>query len=84
MKHTVLELPTLAKAAFLEGDFVGVQFEDGREIRFPISANRRLRAATPAQCGNIELIYNGTRLHWPELDEDLSVLGILEGRLGPA
>ena len=31
---------------------------------------------------NIEIICNGTCLHWPELDEDLSVLGILEGRLG--
>ncbi|HOA75581.1 MAG TPA: hypothetical protein PK458_19560 [Phycisphaerae bacterium] len=30
----------------------------------------------------MEIICNGTCLHWPELDEDLSVLGILEGRLG--
>jgi len=84
MKYTVLELQTRAQAAFAEGDFVCVRLADGREIRFPISANRRLREATDAQRGNIEIICNGTGLHWPDLDEDLSILGILEGRLGPA
>ena len=82
MKYTVLELQTRAQAAFVEGSFVAVHLEDGREIRFPNAANRRLREATPAQRENIEIICNGTGLHWPELDEDLSILGILEGRLG--
>ena len=35
-------------------------------------------AATPDQLNNIEIICNGTGLHWPDLDEDLSVVGILE------
>jgi hypothetical protein len=48
----------------------------------PADKNRRLHAATPEQLANIEIICNGTGLHWPDLDEDLSVLGILEGRLG--
>ncbi|HQE28947.1 MAG TPA: DUF2442 domain-containing protein [Phycisphaerae bacterium] len=51
-------------------------------MRFPVAANKRLAAGTPEQVANIEIICNGTCLHWPELDEDLSVLGILEGRLG--
>jgi hypothetical protein len=83
MKCIVLELQTRAQAAFLDGDFISIRLEDGREMRFPLSANRRLREATPAQCANIEIICNGTGLHWPDLDEDLSILGILEGRLGP-
>jgi hypothetical protein len=82
MKCMVLELQTRAQAAFAEHDFICVRLEDGREVRFPIAANRRLRLATPAQRENIEIICNGTGLHWPDLDEDLSVLGILEGRLG--
>jgi hypothetical protein len=84
MKYSILELQTRAQAAFVDGDFVCVRLEDGRDIRFPISANRRLREATPPQRAKIEIICNGTGLHWPDLDEDLSILGILEGRLGPA
>ena len=80
----MLELQTRVQAAFVEGDFVCVRLEDGREMRFPISANRRLREATPPQREKIEIICNGTGLHWPDLDEDLSILGILEGRLGSA
>jgi hypothetical protein len=82
MKYSVLELQTHAVAAFYENGQIGLRLEDGREIRFPISKNRRLRGATPEQLSNIEIICNGTGLHWPDLDEDLSVLGILEGRLG--
>jgi hypothetical protein len=83
MKYTILELSAIAVAAFAENGFVSLRLNDGREIRFPAIKNRRLRAATPEQLNNIEIICNGTGLHWPDLDEDLSVLGILEGRLGP-
>jgi hypothetical protein len=82
MKYAILELQTRAVKAFAENGMICVGLEDGREIRFPAAKNRRLRQATPAQLGNIELICNGTGLHWPDLDEDLSVLGILEGRFG--
>jgi len=84
MRYSILELQTRAAEAFVEGGFVRIRLEDGREIRFPVSRNRRLREAAPAQLANIEIICNGTGLHWPGLDEDLSVLGILEGRLGPS
>ncbi len=77
-------VPTRALAACVKSDFVCLRLEDGREIGFPASKNRRLREATPAQLANIEIICKGTGLHWPDLDEDLSILGILEGRLGPA
>jgi hypothetical protein len=84
MRYSILELQTRAVEAVVEGGFVRVRLEDGREIGFPASKNRRLREATPVQLANIEIICNGTGLHWPDLDEDLSILGILEGRLGPA
>jgi hypothetical protein len=82
MKHSILELQVRATAAFVENGFICIRLEDEREIRFPASKNRRLRNATPEQLGNIELICNGTGLHWPDLDEDLSVIGIIEGRFG--
>ena len=73
-----------ATEAFVEAGLVCIRLEDGREIRFAPYVNRRLRGATPAQLANVEIICNGTGLHWPDLDEDLSILGILEGRLGPS
>lgn len=82
MKYTILELSAVAVEAFAENGMVCLRLQDGRELRFPAMKNRRLRNATPEQLGNIEIICNGTGLHWPELDEDLSVLGILEGRFG--
>ena len=84
MRYSILELQTRAAEASVEGGFVRVRLEDGREVGFPVSKNRRLREATPAQLAKVEIICNGTGLHWPDLDEDLSILGILEGRLGRA
>lgn len=78
----MLELQTRAAGVSVENGWVCVRLEDGREIRFPAERNRRLRAATAEQLANVELICGGTGLHWPDLDEDLSVLGILEGRIG--
>jgi len=78
----VFELTAKALAASVLGDRVVVHLSDDREVSFPWSRNRKLRSATPAQRAKVELICDGTGLHWPELDEDLSVLGILEGRFG--
>lgn len=82
MKHSILELQARATEVFVENGYICIRLDDEREIRFPASKNRRLRNAPPAQLANIELICNGTGLHWPDLDEDLSVIGIIEGRFG--
>jgi hypothetical protein len=82
MSHSILWFDVRAVSALAETATVCIRLADGREIRFPACKNRRLRNATAEQLGRIEIICNGTGLHWPDLDEDLSVLGILEGRLG--
>jgi len=82
MKPSLAELEVQATKAWIEGHTVCIQLADGREIRFPTAKNRRLHQAPAAKLANIELICDGTGLHWPDLDEDLSVQGILEGRLG--
>jgi hypothetical protein len=46
----------------------------------PSFLNKKMKNATVDQISEIEIICEGTGLHWPQLDEDLSVTGILEGR----
>jgi hypothetical protein len=67
------------KAAYRRGCIV-VRMQSGLEVRFPVSANRRLANATVKQLNNIEISPFG--LHWPELDEDLSFRGLLAGDYG--
>ena len=52
----------------------------GSEVRFPVALNPRLARGTPQELANIELSPFG--LHWPDLDEDLSIRGILAGDYG--
>ncbi len=52
---------------------------DGRVISVPLAWSWRLSDATPAQRANFRLIAAGHGVHWPEIDEDLSVEGMLYG-----
>ena len=66
-------------AKHLDG-YIVVRMESETEIRFPVAENPRLARGTPQQLNNIELSPFG--LHWPDLDEDLSFRGLLEGDHG--
>ena len=52
--------------------------DDGRKIATPLYWYPRLKQASALQRANFELIPMG--IHWPELDEDLGVAGMLKGR----
>lgn len=82
MKYMVAELMFKAMKAWYESDKICILLSDGKEIRFPVSLNKKLSIASAEELANIELICNGTGLHWPDLDEDLSITGIIEGRYG--
>ena len=82
MKYMVADLMFKATKAWFENGQVCLLLSDQKEIRFPVSLNEKLRTATQDQVRNITIICDGTGLHWPDLDEDLSVTGILEGRFG--
>ncbi len=82
MKYMVAELLFKVKRAWIENGMVCMLLSDNKEIRFPIDANKKLRNANDKQRNNIEIICGGTGLHWPDIDEDLSVTGILESRYG--
>ncbi|HSH38922.1 MAG TPA: DUF2442 domain-containing protein, partial [Chthoniobacterales bacterium] len=53
---------------------------DGRTVSAPLTWYPRLLNGTPAERGNHRLIGSGEGVHWPDLDEDISVDGILAGR----
>lgn len=52
---------------------------DGRTISVPLSWSWRLSDATPEQRARYEIFGDGTGIRWPDVDEDLSVRGMLEG-----
>jgi hypothetical protein len=83
MRYMIAELLFTVKKAWYENEMICMLMSDSKEIRFPVNANKKLKNATDQQKSNIEIICGGTGLHWPELDEDLSVTGIIEGRYGP-
>lgn len=70
---------TARSASFQDGQIV-IAMESGIELRFPVAKNPRLARGTPAQLNHIEISPLG--LHWPDLDEDLSFRGLIDGNFG--
>jgi len=64
-------------------DQITAQLTDGRVISVPLAWSWRLSEATPAQRANFRLIGSGQGVHWPEVDEDISVEGMLRGIPAP-
>jgi hypothetical protein len=69
-----------AASVHVSADELIVTLRDGRRIASPLTWYPRLLAATPEARANCELLGGGTGIHWPDVDEDLSVEGLLEGR----
>jgi hypothetical protein len=61
----------------ITGEALRVRLADGREISVPLEWLPKLRDASPAARKNWRLIGGGIGIHWEELDEDLSVEGLL-------
>jgi hypothetical protein len=61
-------------------DTLSVDLEDGRTIAIPIGWYPRLAHGTSAECANLQISGAGYGLHWPDLDEDIGVEGLLLGR----
>jgi hypothetical protein len=67
----------VAREVSLSDDELTVLFADGRRISVPLVWFPRLLHATPDQRLNFELLGDGEGIHWPDIDEDLSVAGLL-------
>jgi hypothetical protein len=61
-------------------DALMVDLSDGRTVLVPLAWYPRLLHGTTAERGDHQLIGEGLGIHWPQLDEDISVEGILAGR----
>ncbi|MEJ7813442.1 MAG: DUF2442 domain-containing protein [Gemmatimonadaceae bacterium] len=70
----------LAVEAWCTDDALHVRLADGREVSVPLEWYSRLAHGTPAEHGRWRLIGRGEGIHWPDLDEDISVEGLLAGR----
>lgn len=60
-------------------DSLTVDLVDGRTIIVPLAWYPRLRHGTPEERNCFEIFGDGTYIHWPDLDEDLTVAGLLAG-----
>lgn len=69
----------LAKSLAFDATTMRVHFTDGRILSVPLAWFPALSAATPEQLARYEIGGGGVGLHWPELDEDLSIAGLMAG-----
>jgi hypothetical protein len=60
-------------------DAIIAQLADGRTVSVPLAWSWRLSNATAAQRRNFEIIGSGEGVHWPDIDEDISARGMLQG-----
>ena len=75
-----METEALASRVWVEGRTVFIELTDGRQIGFPADRFKILSKASDKLLQNVTLRLNGYALRWEELDEDLTVQGIVEGR----
>lgn len=69
----------LAKDVQVTADEIVARLKDGRTISIPLAWSWRLSEATPEQRANHRLIGDGQGIHWPDVDEDISIRGMLHG-----
>jgi hypothetical protein len=70
----------LAQRVTVTEDTLVVDLVDGRTVSVPLSWYPRLVHGTPAEREHWRLIGRGEGIHWPDLDEDINVSGLLAGR----
>jgi hypothetical protein len=80
MNTSPTELDYRAIRAWASGRMVFIELTDGRQIGFPADRFRRLRAASDEQLATVTLRVSGAALRWEDIDEDITVCGIVEGR----
>lgn len=69
----------VAKRVRVTGDMLIIELRDGRSVSVPLKWYPRLAEGRPSERRRSELIGPGIGIHWPELDEDISVEGLLLG-----
>ena len=80
MNSTAAETEVLASRAWVDRRTVFVELTDGRQLDFLVDRFERLANATNEQLLKVTLRLNGAALRWEELDEDITVKGVVAGR----
>ena len=80
MGSLVFKVEPRAMAVVCSDDELRVSLTDGRWLSVPIAWFPRLAHATPAERNNYEILGEGQGIHWPDVDEDISVLGLIAGQ----
>jgi len=78
MNTAALSEPRIASVTVTD-DEIKAHLVDGRTISVPLVWSWRLAGATPEQRQNYEIIGSGQGIHWPDVDEDISAIGMLAG-----
>ncbi|HEX8695525.1 MAG TPA: DUF2442 domain-containing protein [Longimicrobium sp.] len=76
---TALRVDARITAVRVTDDSIIADLADGRSISVPLAWSWRLAEATPEQRANWRLVGSGQGVHWPDVDEDISVRGMLDG-----
>ncbi len=76
---TVVSADPRIKSVQVTDESITAELHDGRVISVLLVWSWRLSDATPEQRSNYQIIGEGQGIHWPEIDEDISVRGMLEG-----
>jgi len=79
MSTLAVELHPQAQNISFSEDSLIVELLDGRTVSAPLLWFPKLAKATPEQLSVWEILGDGEGIHWPELDEDLSIRGLLAG-----
>ena len=69
-----------AQKVVMTDDSLTVELNDGRAISVPLTWYPRLLHGTPEERNSWRLIGNGEGIHWPSLDEDISIENLLMGK----
>lgn len=77
--NTAASPEPLIKTVRVTDEEITASLTDGRTISVPLAWSWRLSEATPEQRSNYRIIGAGQGVHWPEIDEDISVRGMLDG-----
>ncbi len=75
----VVNIEPRIKNIKISDENITAYLEDGRIISVPLTWSWRLSEATKEQRKNYEITANGIGIHWPEIDEDISAVGMLYG-----
>jgi hypothetical protein len=77
MSTLAIEFDAKAVDVTVDDSMLRVTLADGRELAVPIEWSPHLRNATPEQRSNWRFIGTGQGIHWPDIDEDISVASLL-------